>query len=81
MHITSVTWDNMMSVLHFCIFFSENLIMTYFYFQLKSVGFNSDESVVKEFGLSVSDRFEKVEARILNAPRLEYNTEVVSIWT
>ncbi|KAJ9582418.1 hypothetical protein L9F63_003271, partial [Diploptera punctata] len=39
---------------------------------LKSVRLN-DDCVVKEFGLSVCDKFEKVEARILDAPRLEYN--------
>jgi eukaryotic translation initiation factor 2C len=46
-------------------------------FQLSLVGFN-DDPCVKEFGLSVSDRFEKVEARILDAPQLEYNLQVVS---
>jgi hypothetical protein len=35
------------------------------------VGFN-DDPCVKEFGLSVSDRFEKVEARVLEPPLLEY---------
>jgi hypothetical protein len=45
--------------------------------QLKLVGFNEDPCV-KEFGLSVSDRFEKVEARVLEAPQLEYNLQVVS---
>jgi eukaryotic translation initiation factor 2C len=48
-------------------------------FQLRSVGFNEDPCV-QEFGLSVSDRFEKVEARILEAPQLEYNPKVVSIY-
>jgi eukaryotic translation initiation factor 2C len=40
-------------------------------FQLDSVKFNEDPCV-REFGLSVSDRFEKVEARVLDAPVLEY---------
>jgi hypothetical protein len=43
------------------------------------VRFN-DDPCVKEFGLSVSDRFEKVEARILDAPVLEYNIQTVSIF-
>ncbi|PNF21081.1 Protein argonaute-2 [Cryptotermes secundus] len=42
---------------------------------LRSVRFN-DDPCMKEFGLSVSDRFEKVEARVLEAPQLQYNIEV-----
>ncbi|PNF19900.1 hypothetical protein B7P43_G12298, partial [Cryptotermes secundus] len=41
---------------------------------MRMVGFN-DDPCVKEFGLSVSDRFEKVEARILEAPQLQYNIQ------
>lgn len=40
--------------------------------QLKSVRFNEDPSV-QEFGISVGGKFEEVEARILDAPRLEYS--------
>jgi hypothetical protein len=41
-------------------------------FQMMSVGFNEDPCV-KEFGLSVGGKFEEVEARILDAPKLEYS--------
>jgi hypothetical protein len=33
------------------------------------------ETHVQEFGLSVSDQFEEVEAHVLEAPQLEYNTK------
>jgi hypothetical protein len=46
-------------------------------FQLNLVGFNEDPCV-KEFGLSVSDRFEEVGARILDAPKIQYNLQAVS---
>jgi hypothetical protein len=36
-----------------------------------SIGFNEDPCV-REFGLSVGGMFEDVEARILDAPQLEY---------
>jgi eukaryotic translation initiation factor 2C len=42
---------------------------------MRMVGFN-DDACVQEFGLSVSDRFENVEARILEAPQLQYNIQV-----
>ena len=42
---------------------------------LQLVRFKGDPCM-KEFGLSVSDRFEKVEARVLEAPQLQYNVEV-----
>ena len=40
--------------------------------QLRLVRFN-DDPCVQEFGISVGGRFEEVEARILDAPQLEYN--------
>lgn len=39
---------------------------------LRTVRFNEDPCV-QEFGISVGGRFEEVEARILDAPQLEYN--------
>ncbi|GFG40952.1 hypothetical protein Cfor_04697, partial [Coptotermes formosanus] len=39
---------------------------------LRAVSFN-DDPCVQEFEISVGDQFEKVEARILDAPRLAYN--------
>jgi eukaryotic translation initiation factor 2C len=42
---------------------------------LKSVRFNEDPCM-KEFGFSVSDQFEKIEAHVLEAPTLQYNTRV-----
>ncbi|XP_021934924.1 protein argonaute-2-like isoform X2 [Zootermopsis nevadensis] len=39
---------------------------------MNALRFNEDPCL-KEFGLSVSDRFEKVGARILDPPQLEYN--------
>jgi eukaryotic translation initiation factor 2C len=42
---------------------------------LKSVGFNEDPCM-REFGLSVSDQFEEVEARVLGTPQLQYKVQV-----
>jgi eukaryotic translation initiation factor 2C len=42
---------------------------------LKMVAFDEDPCM-REFGFSVSDRFEKVDARVLQAPTLQYNLEV-----
>lgn len=38
---------------------------------MRNAGFNRDPCI-KEFGISVSENFEKVNARILDAPSLEY---------
>ena len=46
-------------------------------FQMRLVGFNQDPCV-RQFGISVSEEFEKVPARILDAPKLEYHQKVVS---
>lgn len=45
--------------------------------QLKAVRFNEDPCV-KEFGISVGGKFEEVEARILDAPQLEYNVSTLN---
>jgi eukaryotic translation initiation factor 2C len=42
---------------------------------LKLAAFDQD-SCMKEFGFSVNDQFEKVEARVLQAPTLQYNLQV-----
>jgi eukaryotic translation initiation factor 2C len=42
---------------------------------LKLVGFNEDPCM-KEFGFSINDQFEKVEAHVLEAPKLQYNVHV-----
>jgi hypothetical protein len=39
--------------------------------QLRAVRFNEDPCI-QEFGISVGGKFEEVEARILDAPQLEY---------
>lgn len=41
---------------------------------LRAVRFNEDPCV-QEFGISVGGKFEEVEARILDAPQLEYNKQ------
>jgi len=45
--------------------------------QLRTVRFNEDPCV-QEFGISVGGRFEEVEARILDAPQLEYNVSTLN---
>jgi hypothetical protein len=39
--------------------------------QLREVRLNADPCV-REFGITIGDRFEEVPARILDAPQLEY---------
>jgi hypothetical protein len=46
--------------------------------QLRAVKFNEDPCV-QEFGISVGGKFEEVEARILDAPQLEYNVSKLNI--
>jgi len=45
--------------------------------QLREVRFNEDPCV-QEFGISVGGKFEEVEARILDAPQLEYNVSTLN---
>ena len=45
--------------------------------QLRTVRFNEDPCV-QEFGISVGGKFEEVEARILDAPQLEYNVSTLN---
>ena len=45
--------------------------------QLRAVRFNEDPCV-QEFGISVGGKFEEVEARILDAPQLEYNVSTLN---
>ena len=40
--------------------------------QVSSVNFNEDPCI-REFGISVGDKFEEVAARILDAPQLQYS--------
>ena len=40
--------------------------------QRRTVNFNQDRGV-QEFGISVGDKFEEVQARILDAPQLQYS--------
>lgn len=45
--------------------------------QLRAVRFNEDPCV-QEFGISVGGKFEEVEARILDAPQLEYSVSTLN---
>ena len=40
--------------------------------QVRAVNLNKDPCI-QEFGISVGGRFEEVEARILDAPQLQYS--------
>jgi hypothetical protein len=40
--------------------------------QVSSVNFDEDPCI-KEFGISVGGKFEEVQARILDAPQLQYS--------
>jgi hypothetical protein len=45
--------------------------VTVLLFQLESISFNEDPCI-EEFGISVGDKLEEVEARVLDAPQLIY---------
>ena len=47
-------------------------VMVFISLQLRTVNFNRDPCV-QEFGISVGGKFEEVEARILDAPKLQYS--------
>ena len=47
-------------------------VMVLVLLQLRAVSFNEDPGI-QEFGISVGGKFEEVEARILDAPQLQYS--------
>ena len=47
-------------------------VMVLILLQMRTVNLNRDPCV-REFGISVGGKFEEVEARILDAPRLQYS--------
>lgn len=49
-------------------------------FQIKDAKINQDPNV-EEFGLKVSDEFQKVTARVLDPPTLEYGNRQVIVPT